>query len=38
MQVATAAPQTLKGLLAFGPVMAKYLAVVALRKAILNYV
>jgi hypothetical protein len=36
MQVATTAPQTLRGLLAFGPDMAKILAVVALHKASLK--
>jgi hypothetical protein len=36
--VATTTPRTSRGLLAVGPVMAKVLAVVALRKASLSYV
>jgi hypothetical protein len=38
MQVATTAPETLRGLLAVGPDMAKVLAAVALRKASLSAV
>jgi hypothetical protein len=38
MQVATPAPQTLKGLLAVGPDMAKVLAFLALCKASLRSV
>jgi hypothetical protein len=38
MQVATTAPQMLRGLLAVGPDVAKVLAVVALHKATLSSV
>jgi hypothetical protein len=38
MQVATSAPQTSRGLLAVGSVMAKLLAVVALSKASQSFI